>query len=341
MTRLQWNLFFAALVILVPGGIAVGWWYYWPTYLLHQAEVAEAAGDHTRAEEILHRLVQQEPRQLRAHSLRAQVLRHLHRPGEAQAALYQAMQLGLPEVDGRREFALCEAAKGFSPNAEANLQEVLKERPDDWEILKALAEAYAAGERWAEADKYYSRWLKAQPDRAEAWMARGRTRLAALGVAHGQAEAAVGDFREALRLEPDNYQARLSLAQALLNDARVPEAKKELLVLQGQRPDRPEPRLGLAACAIEERDWDQAESLLQQVLEREPKSVLAYTLLGDVNLRRERADRAAESFEKALALDPRNRGLHLKLAQALRQSGKAEQAKEHERIYQELANEKQ
>lgn len=336
MTRRQWNLFFSLVILAVPAGVAVAWWNFWPYLQLRQAEAAAAAGDAARAEAILQPLTRQNPHWLRAHFRRAQVLRQLGRPVEAQAALYQAMQLGLSEADGRREFALCEALKAFTPNAEANLQDVLKERPDDWEILKALAEGYADTERWQEADEFFTHWLDRQPDRADAWMARGRARRAALGVSHGRAGAAADDFREVLRRQPDNFEARLLLSHCLLSDARVAEAKEELLRLQQERPERFEPWLGLATCAVEARDWDGAESLLRQALEREPRSALALTLQGDVNLRRERLDQAVACFEQALALEPRNKGARLKLAQALRQLGKTDQAKEQERIYQEL-----
>ena len=66
-------------------------------------------------------------------------MRHLGRPAESQASLKRAMDLGLNPAEGRREFALSEAAKGFTPNAERNLIDTLRERPDDREILAALA----------------------------------------------------------------------------------------------------------------------------------------------------------------------------------------------------------
>src|SRR5205823_4820100 len=95
------------------------------------------------------------------------------------------------------------------------------------------------------------------------------------------------------------------------------------------------------ACAIEERAWDHAQSLLQQAQEREPQSAYVLGMQGDLHLRQQQYDRAIPLFQRVLDLEPRNKGAHLKLAQALRFGGKAEEAKEQERIYQQLADEEQ
>jgi Flp pilus assembly protein TadD len=117
------------------------------------------------------------------------------------------------------------------------------------------------------------------------------------------------------------------------------EAKQELLVCQRLRPDRVEPLVGLAACAIEERDYDQAQSLLNRALELDPASAYVLGMLGDLCLRRQQFDQAILYFRRVLDLEPRNKGARLKLAQALRRTGELEQAKEEERLYEELQRE--
>src|SRR5262245_32850545 len=130
-------------IVIVPCAAAAGWWYYWPTYRLHQAETALTAGNLAQADQILKELARPNPAQPRIYLLDAQVLRRLTQPAAAQRTLHRAMKLGLSEAEGRREFALAEAVKQFSPNAERNLLTVLKERPGDEEIVRALAAGYA------------------------------------------------------------------------------------------------------------------------------------------------------------------------------------------------------
>src|SRR5260370_13425209 len=101
-------LILLGLIVLVPAAVTAGWWYYWPHYMLARAESAVAREDLAQAGELLDQLIRTEPKNLRAHLLRVQVLRRLKKPTEAQAALLKAMKLGLSESEGRREFALAE-----------------------------------------------------------------------------------------------------------------------------------------------------------------------------------------------------------------------------------------
>src|SRR5260370_10876484 len=105
------------------------------------------------------------------------------------------MKLGLSESEGRREFALAEVQKEFSPNAEKNLQNVLEERPDDIEVLQALAEGYAQAERREEAERCYTRLLELAPDRLDFHLQRGQVRLADVQRYRGRPEAPAAGFR--------------------------------------------------------------------------------------------------------------------------------------------------
>jgi tetratricopeptide (TPR) repeat protein len=329
------------LMIVVPLAAAVGWWFYWPRYQIARAEYAVAQEDWAGAEAILALLVRSEPSNVRAHHLRAIVLRHLGRPAEGQASLKRAMDLGLDPAAGRREFALCEAAKGFTQNAERNLTDALREHPDDRELLAVLAAGCERFRRWEEADRYYTRLVELDPDDPERRRSRGRMRLTAVGEYRGRADEAADDFREVLRTRPDDFDARLALAQCLLSDARLAEAREHLQVCRDLRADRIEPLVGLGACALEERDYAGAEQLLLAALRVDADAELALTLLGDVFVRQQQFDRALPYYRRVIERDPRHRGARLKLAQALQQTGRPDEAKEHERIYRELLAESQ
>jgi predicted Zn-dependent protease len=339
-TRQKLGCYLAA-VVLVPAAALTGWWFYWPYYRLAQAEQAVAAGDWPRAEPLLQPLTHAEPPQLRPQILLARTLRHLGRADEAETLLRKASRLGLPEQEFRRELALTRALRGFTPAVEHHLEECLRERPDDVEVHQALAEGYTAARRWEDADRCYTSWLALQPGRKEALMGRGRMRLNAGSGHHiGRVANAAADFREVLRQDPSDYEARLSLAHCLAADARMPEAKEHLQVCRRQHPDRLEPLVGLAACALEARDWDEAERLLREALTIEPRSTYVLMMQGDLALRRERFEDAITWFRKVLEEEPRKKPARLKLAQALRGAGRAAEADEQLRLYQELPEEK-
>jgi len=138
---------------------------------------------------------------------------------------------------------------------------------------------------------------------------------------------------------PNHFRARLLLAHSLLSDARMADAEAELLICQGLRPDRVEPLVGLATCAVERGDREQARARLERALALDPSSTLALQEQGNLYLRDQRYDLAGPVFQRVVRLDPRDKQAHLKLAQVLRQQGDPEGARKHEEAYRELDQE--
>jgi tetratricopeptide (TPR) repeat protein len=328
-------------MVLIPAGVGVAWWYYWPTYhrgqLLSQAEKAMASDKPAEAREPLEKLLKESKAQkskpageARVHYLYAQVLRRLGEGDNAWEHLRTAVEGGLPEPEGRREYALLEAAGNFAL-AENVLRRVLDDYPNDSEVLQVLAQGYASAGRWQDAEKIYTRWLDVQPDRVETLLARGNARLEA-----GRLDQAEADFREVLVRSPNHFQARLSLAQCLLNNFKVDEAQAELDRGHAMLPARSEPLIGLAACALERGELDKAQALTKEALALDGNSRPALTVLGIIHLRRQRYDLAIPIFEAVVHLNPRDKQAHLNLAQAFYKKGDLEKAKEHESIFQKL-----
>jgi len=316
----------------------VGWVYVWPQYLLKQAEQAIAASDLDRAEEVLRRLNRRAPENDRARFLLAQVFRRRQRPGKAEEALRQARQLGYPESECQRELVLNEAVIEFTPQADA-LIKLLNDKPDDEEVLQTLAEGYSRLHKWTEADRYLTLLIEQHPENLEAWVDRGQVRRAARERDQNHDEAAA-DFCEVIRRAPDHFGARLGLAECLLSDARLAAAKRELLICRQLNPAHLEPLIGLAICAAEEQDLEQAQALLAQALDRDPNSLIALSKLGDLCLRRKQYSDAIRFYQKLLRLDPADKAAHLNLAQAFRHMGWLEDAKNEEARFQQLRQQK-
>jgi Flp pilus assembly protein TadD len=298
-----------------------------------------AANDLARAEEVLQRLNRHAPRNGRARFLLAQVLRRRQRPDKAEKALRQARQLGYPESECQRELALNEAVIEFTPQTADALIKLLNDKPDDEEVLQALGEGYGRLHNWTEAERYLTRLIEQHPEKVEAWLQRGQVRQAARERDQNHDEAAA-DFREAIRRVPDHFRARLSLAECLLSDARIADAKSELLICRQLNPAHTEPLIGLAICAAEAQDLEQAQALLAQALNLEPTSLIALSMQGDFCLRRKEYADAIRFYQKLLSLDPTNLAVHLNLAQAFRQSGRLEDAKNEEALFQQLRQQK-
>jgi Flp pilus assembly protein TadD len=317
---------------IVLTALALVIWYSAPRMLLWNAERAFAANNLDRAEGSLRLLVALNPDHQRAHFLYAKTLRQLGKLPEADVQLGLADKLGLPKELGRREFGLLYAGWQFS-YAKGALQQVLKENPDDLEVIRVLANGCLKQRQLSEAVTYFTRWLELRPDEIEPRLARAQ-----IYVDTRQFVDALKDFSEVLKQSPENFRARLGLALSLLSEARVAEAEPELLVCRRLRPDNPEPIIGLAECAMEKGDFLKARTLLGQALDLDPASVLAYRDLGNLNFSQQRYEEAVSNFTQIVRLAPDDRQGHLRLAQALNRLGRKEEAKEHEERYKELEN---
>jgi Flp pilus assembly protein TadD len=326
-----------AIVVLAVPAAAVLWWYVGPAYQrshpLSQAQEALDAGDLDQAEMLLGPLLRDKSAGYRSYLLYANVLRRRGQVQQAWLSLSRATQLGLPEIEGRREQALLQAVQEFS-RTEQRLQQLLQERPNDVEVLQTLAAGFARSRRWHEAERAYSRWLEVEPDRQDVLFGRGQALLGA-----GSFDLAAADFREILRRSPQHFSARLLLSHCLLSIGRDADAEAELIACRRLDPSRPDPLVGLATCCMERGDLNCAQDFLKQALELAPTDARALHLLGDLYLRRQRYDLAIPVFEQVLRMHPREPLAHLKLAQALDQSGDRERAKQHEQRYQQLTAE--
>src|SRR5438067_2102206 len=102
----------AVAVIAVPVA-AVLYCYAGPAYqrsrLLSEAQKALEADDLDQAEKLLGPLLRPESADYRSYLLYSKILRRRGRTQEALLSLGRATQLGLPEIEGRREHALVEA----------------------------------------------------------------------------------------------------------------------------------------------------------------------------------------------------------------------------------------
>jgi tetratricopeptide (TPR) repeat protein len=334
MLQRLYRILLAVSVVAVPAGVAAWWWRYGPVYqrerTLAAAERALGEENLPRAEELLHALIAEDGSEPHLQIRYAEVLRRLGRREEAWVALQRAMQGGLAEDAGRREYALLEVDEDFR-RAEPNLRRFLEDRPDDVEVLRALARGYARAGRWLDAERTYTQWLDHDPASVEALLERGQVL-----VQEGRADQAAADFRTILGQAPKHFQARLLLAHCLLSEARPGEADIELQACRTLRPARPEPLVGLARCALERGDIDGAEELVKTALGLDPRDALALQLRGDLYLRRQRYDLAIPVFEELLRRNPNDKQAHLKLAQALSRTGDGEGAQRHEDRYRAL-----
>ena len=163
--------------------------------------------------------------------------------------------------------------------------------------------------------------LRIRPDNFEA--------TCDLGVAldrHGDNDAAIAYLREARRLQPQNPRVPLNLGAALVHQGHADEAialYREGLQLQ---PDFPNLHFNLGVALIHQRKVDKAIRELKTAVELRPGYTEAYAALGTAYVLQGRQDKAVVHYQKALRLDPDDSGSRINLGLALAQQGHSAEA---------------
>jgi len=110
------------------------------------------------------------------------------------------------------------------------------------------------------------------------------------------------EYKEAIRLAPNNAEAHYSYGNALVALGRAEESLNELRIAQQLDP--------LSMTIASNTGWalyiagklDEAEAQIRQVLTRDPSYARAYQVLGEIQLERGKYDQAITSFQKARQL---------------------------------------
>jgi len=326
----------AAAILLLVAASAVSW--PWlrnslGSFRLRAAERALDEGDLSGAGRTLRQVLAENPGEGRAHLLHARLMRRCGRRQAAEDSLALARKTGAPAAEIGREEGLLLAATDFR-RAEPALRLALEARPRDDEVLGALSDVLEQLGHWEEAAKVRGRWLDRDPRRVAFLKARVRE-LMQFGSLMDLKEA-TSDLRVIVAHAPDDYEARLLLAQTFLHSESPAAAEPEFLRCLGLRPDRPEPLVGLAACAAARRDFERAQDLDDRALSLDPSFVPALLDRGNLHLTRQRYELAIRDFEDVVRLDPKNQQGQLKLAQLYRRAGDGARAGRHEEAYRAL-----
>ena len=175
----------------------------------------------------------------------------------------------------------------------------------------------------APANKVVDLWFQhytTAPERAQGFVWRGLIRALARDLPQAKIE-----FRKALDLDPDHFQARLKLAELLLTEAPA-EAAAHLERLRQQRPENNHVRLRLAAARRSLGQLEESSQLLDEVLARDPDNIAALAERSQVALDAAQPADAERWLRRALALAPDAPSLNLLMSRCLQLLGRGEEA---------------
>lgn len=184
-----------------------------------------------------------------------------------------------------REHRYEEAAASFRRMSEAE--------PDNAVLHAALATALIGLGDYDQALAHFDRALELDPLLVAAYHNRGR-----LHEVRGDVDAAIEDYRRALRYRADYAPARRALQRLGVGlVGRVAETDEER---------RSAELLQEASARIKRGDYDGAETLVERALELTPDAAVVYQYEANVAVLKGDRERAERALERALELEPDN-----------------------------------
>ncbi len=147
--------------------------------------------------------------------------------------------------------------------------------------------------------KDYGRAIELDPGNTEAWQGRALTYLQM-----GEADKAIADFQQLIEDNQENVNARLALAEALMNLERFEDAGKRVDEAIEMAPEESVAYTLRARLKLIEEDVEAALSDLNQALRLNPQDVIALMLRSRVHLAEDDLEAAKTDVDTALLLSP-------------------------------------
>ncbi len=194
-----------------------------------------------------------------------------------------------------------------------------------------LAVAWSAGawrqqHFWRDDDTLYGHVLQMAPDAD-----LPRLNYGVVLYDRGDYSAAVGQYREVIRLRPRDPDAYNNLGNALWALGQHEEAMDAYAAALERSPGHADAHVGLGYALSQAGKLDEAIEHYRRALAGRPNHVRAWNNLGNALLNRSEVQPAIEALQKALAVDPNSPDTHTNLATALATAGRLDEAVVHYR----------
>lgn len=274
------------------------------------------------------------PRSSEVQRMLARAARMSREPGEAEKRLQAAQKLAGGATERLQlEYLLLRATTGDTDEPAVALGTYLaNDDPESVAILETLAAAYIRDLRYGPAYSTLERWIGMDPENATPLFWRGWV-LERLN----QAKSAMGDYRKALELDPELFNARLRVAEMLLEDKQPEEALPHLEQLMAKVPNSPQVMARLGQCRYLEGKPDEARQLLEKAQASLPDDGPLMLHLAKLDVEGGKAESAIELLNRLLKRDRGDTEARFLLVSALRLAGKRVEA-EKELAEYELQN---
>lgn len=214
------------------------------------------------------------------------------------AVTISAGQQDTQRLDQKFQSAVAQYEAGHLPEAAAQLESLLHEAPNSFELHELLGLVYAGESQDALANQHLQQAVRLKPSSAAA-----RTNLAASLIHSGNLPAAEEQLTKAVLLEPQNYDANHNLGEVYVRMGKVAQAVPFLK--QAQRIDASSYENGydLALAHLSTGHPTLAREVVQKLLKAKDTAEL-HNLLAEIEEKDGNYVTAVNEFEAAAHQDP-------------------------------------
>jgi Flp pilus assembly protein TadD len=152
---------------------------------------------------------------------------------------------------------------------------------------------------WENSEHLWRQALENAP-----WSARLHDYLGSTLAEDGKLEPAIAEFREALRIRPDDFEANCNLGVALDRQGDTGAAIAYLKEAARLRPKNAKAHLNLGAALARQGSIGEAVALYHEALQMQPNNPNLRFNLGIARLQQRRVDEAIVELKRAIAIRP-------------------------------------
>ena len=198
--------------------------------------------------------------------------------------------------DFKQALGLYEAEK--YPDAAAQLEKLVREAPESFEVQELLGLVYAAQSQDARASNHLAKAVRLKPTDVAA-----RSHLAACYARLGKMDLALEQFSKAAELSPGNFDTNHNLGEAYARTGKIAPAIPFLEKAQQIDPLSYDNGYDLSLAYLQTGRLADAQRLIQSLLELKNTAEL-HNLLADVEEKEGKFVEAANEYEAAAHMNP-------------------------------------
>lgn len=280
------------------------------------------AGRWAEAEAALRRALALNPYRAEWHFNLGLTLEAAGRWDEAERALKQAHELDANDDQIMLLLGMTCLRGGRAKDALAWLDRAARMNPDRIDAHVHQIEAYAALQRWDDAEQAFYMAMQIDGGHAGAFANMGEANLL-----RGDVRRAIACLREAAQRDPNLPRVHARLAAAYADAGRLPRAL-ELYVRQlRDDPGDIDTLLDLACLLIDMNRLGEAHERLRRVLELDPNEPDAHFYLGEIAMRCGQLGDAENAYRAARKLEPEHPDVCRRLADVALRNGAVGEAR--------------